>query len=126
MKNLGLKNIEVLNKIKPPYNISIANQQLAIEALKNKASLQLMIEEQCQQREVLSKALDQFSWVKKVFPSQANFVLIEVDDALLRFQQLLTAGFLVRNRSSQIPNTLRISVGRPTQNRSMLNALQNV
>lgn len=120
------KNIEVLNKIKPPYNISIANQQMAIEALKNKASLQLMIEEQCQEREMLSEALNQFSWVKKVYPSQANFVLIEVDNAQLRFQQLLTAGFLVRNRSSQIPNTLRISVGRPTQNKSMLNALQNL
>lgn len=117
--------IEVLNKIKPPYNVNELTQQKAIEVLE-KAKFTKEIEIIKQEREKLLKSLGELSYIHKVFPSDANFILIKVENANKVYNQLLANGIVVRNRSTQYKceSTLRISVGTPEENVKLLNAMK--
>ena len=120
--------IAVLNKIKPPYNINTLTQTAAIEGLQNKQKIKNQIEILLMQRDLLSKALANYSFVDTVFPSNANFILIKVDDANKRYDELLKKGIVVRNRTTQAgcKNCLRISVGTPSENTQLLNVLKTL
>lgn len=116
--------IRYFNHIKPPYNVSSLNQKAAIEALNEggmAANLSLILEE----KERISQTLVQFPTVKKVFPSVANFLLVEFDDANQVYQYLIKHGIVVRNRHTQIRQCLRISVGTKEENTKLLTALRN-
>ena len=117
--------IEWLNRIKPPYNVNSLSQQQALDRLQSPEIIDKEINEIIVQRNLLSDALKTISWVKQVFPSDANFILIKVDDADRRYQELLENKFVVRNRSTQhlCENTLRISVGTPAENKRLLQFL---
>ena len=80
------------------------------------------------QRDLLSKAFANYSFVDTVFPSNANFILIKVDDANKRYDELLKKGIVVRNRTTQAgcKNCLRISVGTPSENTQLLNVLKTL
>jgi histidinol-phosphate aminotransferase len=117
--------IEWLNRIKPPYNVNSLSQQQALNRLETPEIIDKEINEIIVQRNLLSDALKTTSWVKQVFPSDANFILIQVDDADRRYQELLENTFVVRNRSTQhlCENTLRISVGTRLENKRLLQFL---
>lgn len=120
--------IAVLNKIKPPYNINELTQKRAVEKLKNREEVLKEIKEILDQKEVLAAELDNLKMVKKVFPSDANFLLVRVDNAEARYAQLLDHGIVVRNRSNQVlcENTLRFTVGTATENKKLLKVLKKI
>jgi histidinol-phosphate aminotransferase len=118
--------INILNKIKPPYNINQATQELALKALDNLEDVNTMIRETIKEREVLVKELVQLPMVNKVYPSDANFVLAKMDQATQVYNYLKEKGIIVRNRSNVMlcEDCLRITVGTPEQDKQLLNTLK--
>jgi histidinol-phosphate aminotransferase len=118
--------IDLLNKIKPPYNINQATQELALKALDHLEDVNAMIKETVKEREVLVKELVQLPFVQKVFPSDANFVLTKMNDAIGVYNYLKERGIIVRNRSNVIlcEDCLRITVGTPEQDKQLLQTLK--
>ena len=124
---IGMANpviIKYFNKIKSPYNINTLTQKIALAALSDSSDIQFQVKALISERQQMEKRLSSFDFVKKIYPSDANFLLIEVDDASLRYDQFLTQGLVVRNRSSLLGcyNTLRITVGTPEENIIFINA----
>ncbi len=118
--------IDILNKVKPPYNINQATQDLALAALKNVTQVNDWIKTTVAEREFLSEALSALPFVKKVFPSDANFILVEVNDAALTYNTLVNLGIIVRDRSkvTLCEGCLRITVGTTLENQTLLAALK--
>ncbi|MDC1540675.1 histidinol-phosphate transaminase [Flavobacteriaceae bacterium] len=120
--------IAVLNKIKPPYNINSLTQEAAIKAFENKDSVEAQIESILNERINLINAFKSVPFIKKIYPSEANFILIKVDDANKRYEELIKNGIVVRNRSSQLhcENCLRITVGTPSENTQLITLLNTL
>lgn len=118
--------IDVLNKIKPPYNINQATQDIALKALSNIEQVNEWIKITVAERENLSKQLEDLSIVKKVHPSDANFILVEVAEPLKIYDTLVEQGIIVRDRSkvALCEGCLRITIGTSTENETLLNALK--
>jgi histidinol-phosphate aminotransferase len=118
--------IGVLNKIKPPYNINQATQQLALKALRDADSKSEHVAEVTAQRAVLRKQLAALPVVEKVYPSDANFLLVKFADAKATYDYLLKQGVVVRDRSRmpRCEGCLRITVGTPEENKQLLAALK--
>ncbi|QCR22006.1 histidinol-phosphate transaminase [Pontibacter sp. SGAir0037] len=118
--------ITYLDKIKPPYNINEATQELALAALEKSEELKFMVEEIVQERELLTHALPRLKSVLKVYPSDANFLLVKVTDANGLYNYLLGNGIVVRNRSSLkgCEGCLRISVGTLEENQQLLQSIE--
>jgi len=121
------KVIDVLNKIKPPYNINQATQDLAFEALKNIAQVNDWIKKSVIERDRLSIDLNALDIVTKVYPSDANFILAEVNDATKIYDTLVEEGIIVRDRSkvTLCEGCLRITVGTKEENDRLLTILKN-
>ena len=121
------KVIDVLNKIKPPYNINQATQDLAFEALKNIEQVNAWIKQSVAERERLSVDLQTLGIVTKVYPSDANFILAEVTDAAKIYDTLVNEGIIVRDRSkvTLCEGCLRITVGTKEENDKLLTILKN-
>lgn len=119
--------IEVLNKIKPPYNINQATQELALKALDHLNEVNEMIKATVEERGVLVNRLSQISFVQKIYPSDANFVLAKLNDATSVYNFLKEKGIIVRNRSNVIlcEDCLRITVGTPEQDRQLVETLMD-
>jgi histidinol-phosphate aminotransferase len=119
--------IGVMNRIKPPYNINQASQELAMIALDNVESVNEMIRELVAQRKLMEEALPALPVIKKLFPSEANFILAEVSNAPAVYQYLLKAGIVVRLRKNILifGDCLRITVGTPEENGRLIEALKN-
>ncbi len=117
--------IALLNKIKPPYNVNELTQRRALERLENFEQVQLEIRKTLEEKTRLLKELKNLAFVKQVFDSDTNFILLRVDDANRRYQQLLDHGIVVRNRSTQLhcENCLRFTVGTTLENDQLLNVL---
>lgn len=117
--------ISVLNKIKPPYNVNELTQQRALRHVLNPKMVHEEVRSILKERNELTKELLQFNFVLKIYPTDANFVLVKVDDADKRYQQLLDKGIVVRNRSTQplCENTLRLTVGTQEENKKLIEAL---
>ena len=120
--------ISVLNSIKPPYNVNQLTQLRAIERLKNLEKVRTEIELIKTERQNLIKQLDQVEFVKKIYPTDANFVLIKVDDANKRYNQLIAKGIVIRNRTTQpgCENCLRFTVGTPEENEILIKELLSI
>jgi histidinol-phosphate aminotransferase len=120
--------ITIMNKIKPPYNINQASQELALQALNEIDQVNEMIKEIVKEREILSAALVNLSFVNKVYPSDANFLLVKMDDPLAVYKKLLDQGIVVRDRSKVelCEGCLRITVGTSEENKSLLYALASI
>jgi histidinol-phosphate aminotransferase len=118
--------VDVLNKIKLPYNINNLSQKAALQSLENQAEynneLQLIIKE----RERLLMELQTFAMIEKVFPSESNFILCRVQNANELYTFLTSRGIIVRNRSGQVHcnNCIRITVGTPFENTTLLKELK--
>lgn len=122
----SLEIIEILNKIKPPYNVNILTQNKAIEKLENIKKINKQVLDIQIEKDFLFKHLLQVGFVEKVYPSDANFILIKVDNASKRYQQLLENGIVIRNRTSQpmCENCLRITIGTAAENLKLINTLK--
>jgi len=118
--------IAVLNKIKAPYNLNAVSQQLAIEALDNSYRVTNWIKETVAERERLSTALEGFPFVQKVYPSQANFLLVKVDEPSTLYNYLAANGVVVRDRSKTTlcDGCLRFTVGTPEENNELIGFLK--
>ncbi len=105
--------IEILNKIKPPYNINQLSQNKAIDVLENLDKIKKQLIDIKISREILLQELKTLKFVKKIYPSDSNFVLIKVDDANKRYKQLIDNRVVVRNRNTEplCTNCLRITIG---------------
>jgi histidinol-phosphate aminotransferase len=125
---MGLSNkkiIDYINKIKPPYNINSLSEKKVLSELKNIQSVKKNIMIVLNEKLKLQTALVNLFFVEKVFNSDANFLLVKVDDVKLRCTQLLKNGIIVRDRSNDFlcENCLRITVGTPAQNRFLIKTL---
>jgi histidinol-phosphate aminotransferase len=120
--------IDILNKIKPPYNINSLTQERAISALADWDTTQGQITQLIAERKGLFAQLEKISFVEKVYPSDANFLLARVDDANKRYTQLIENDIIVRNRSKQMgcENCLRFSVGTPQENQILIETLNRL
>lgn len=119
--------IKVLNKIKPPYNINILTQTVALESIREIQQKENWVKEIKIQRELLRNELAKIKMVEKVYPSDANFLLTKVKNAKATYNLLVTKGIITRDRSNVIlcDNCLRITVGTPAENRVLLDELKN-
>ena len=118
--------IELLNKVKPPYNVSLLNQQAALAALNNETDYCRNLQEILAEKETLYNFLEGLSSVQEVFPSAANFLLVRFNDADLIYQRLIKRKIIVRNRNTLIRNCIRITVGSSTENQLLMNELKQL
>jgi histidinol-phosphate aminotransferase len=120
--------IDILNKIKPPYNINSLTQERAISALVDWDTTQGQITQLIAERKGLFAQLEKISFVEKVYPSDSNFLLVRVDDANKRYAQLIENDIVVRNRSNQVgcENCLRFSVGTLEENQILIETLNRL
>lgn len=120
--------IKFYNKVKPPYNISQLNQDAILNTLNDEninqvsENIKIILEE----KKSLIQNLEKLDLVKKIFPSDANFILIEVDNANSVYQELVKKKVIIRNRNSVIKNCLRITVGSPDENKKLIETLQTL
>ncbi|MXV15140.1 histidinol-phosphate transaminase [Hufsiella ginkgonis] len=117
--------IEVFNKVKPPYNMNDASQRLASKALDNIEQVNHWIREAVTAREKVARELTAFPFVLKVYPSDANFILVKTTDAKEIYQHLVKSGIIVRDRSkiALCEGSLRITIGTPAENEQLIKAL---
>ncbi|GIV43132.1 MAG: histidinol-phosphate aminotransferase [Bacteroidia bacterium] len=118
--------INYMNAVKYPYNISLPNQQILEKSLNNPKKVQKEIQRILENRDFLISELAKIPWVKNIYPTDANFVLIEVEDANFIYQKLLEYPIVVRNRHSQIPNTLRITIGKKSELKKLIKEIKNI
>ncbi len=120
--------IALLNKIKPPYNVNELTQRKALDRVMDQAVLKKEVKRILAERERLFEKLSEIEFVKRVFPTDANFILAEVDNAEKRYNELLEHNIVVRNRSNQplCKNTLRFTIGTPEENRNLITTLNNL
>ena len=117
--------IQFYNKAKPPYNVSMLNQQAAIEALKDSTQFKHQLTIIRSERKKLANELTRMTFVKIVYPSDTNFLLIEVEDANRLYAYLIRQKIIVRNRHHLIDNCLRITVGTPAENNLLITTLKS-
>ena len=118
--------IKLFNKVKPPYNISQAAQELILKALCNESQISANIEAIVFERCALVNSLTELSFVGKIYPSDANFVLVKTDDADEIYKFLLNEKIVVRNRNNVelCAGCLRITVGTPEENTVLIGTLK--
>lgn len=117
--------ITILNGIKPPYNVNVLTQNKAIEILKSKNDGYK--NEVIEQRKLLNVSLAELPFVVKVYPSDANFILVKTVNANYIYDELIKKQIVVRNRTKEAlcENCIRITVGTPLENEKLINALRN-
>lgn len=116
------------NKVKPPYNIGQATQDLVLKALDRVEEVNEMIRILVKERNMMAEQLLSAGIVEKVYPSDANFLLVKVKDAKSVYKLLVDSGIVVRDRSNVqlCDNCLRITVGSPGENESLLKSLKKI
>lgn len=118
----------ILNKIKPPYNINVLTQTQAVERLKNLDKVEKEVTEILTERSKLQTELQKVNFVHIIYESDANFILLKVDDANKRYDQLINLGIVVRNRTTQplCENCLRLTVGTKDENNKLIEILKSL
>ena len=118
----SLDIIDIFNKVKPPYNINEASQELALEALQNTELVNNWIKTAVHQKDILINGLQQLSFIKTIYPTDANFLLVKVTDADAVYNYLAAKEIVVRNRTKEVlcDNCLRITIGTPQENEKLL------
>jgi histidinol-phosphate aminotransferase len=118
--------IALFSKVKPPYNVSALNQQAALDVLDKPEVFEQGISVILNERKRLEKELLEISLVKKIYPSDANFLLIEVGNADKLYALLVERKIITRNRNKLVANCIRITVGTTQENNALLNALKEI
>ncbi|MDA3616445.1 histidinol-phosphate transaminase [Polluticaenibacter yanchengensis] len=117
--------INIINKVKPPYNIGIHTQELVLQALENIADVNEMIKLLVDMRNALSEVFLRVPIVEEVYPSDANFILVKIKEARKVYNFLLTKGIVVRDRSNVqlCEDCLRITVGTELENTKLIDGI---
>ena len=120
--------IEIFNKVKYPYNINRLTQEYALSMLEKADQVKAWVALLLQERSLLAAALERLPVVKKVYPSDANFLLVRVEDASGTYRYLVEKGIIVRNRDNitLCMGCLRITIGTPEENRQLVEAMKNL
>lgn len=118
--------IGYFNLIKSPYNVSSVNQQKALEQLTKIDRIDRQVAELIAERKRVEIALRNLPSILKIYPSETNFLLIEVSDAFSIYHQLIDRNIIVRNSTNEITNCLRISIGTPQENTQLINAFNTL
>lgn len=122
----GNSVINLFNKVKPPYNISTINQKAVLNKLVREKELKVIVAKIIKEKNRVSSALKKLNLTEKVFPSDANFLLVKVNDANYIYNTLVKKNIIVRNRTSVVNNCLRITIGTRTENNVLLNTLKSI
>jgi histidinol-phosphate aminotransferase len=124
----GKDIVDICNKIKPPYNIGQATQDLVLGALDRLEDVNEMIKILVKERDKMMEQLSSVAVVEQVYPSDANFLLVRVKDAKAVYATLLEKGIVVRDRSNVqlCEGCLRITVGSPAENETLINSLNSL
>jgi histidinol-phosphate aminotransferase len=118
--------ISLYNKVKPPYNVSDPNQKAALKGLEDKAGFEKRKSIILEQRTWLQNQLTGLAVVIKIYPSDANFLLVEITDANRIYNELVNQKVITRNRHSVVQNCIRITVGSPEENQILVDALKKI
>jgi len=118
--------ISLFNKVKSPYNVSALNQLTALQTLSKPEFFMRNLETILAEKIKLEVALKEMKFIKKVYPSDANFFLVEVDDANKIYQELIDNKVITRNRNNIIANCIRLTVGSPKENKKLIGILNNI
>ncbi|WP_272148675.1 histidinol-phosphate transaminase [Tenacibaculum aiptasiae] len=120
------KIIDLYNKVKPPYNVSSLNQNAVLVSLNNQTKFEIEKNIILIEREKVITQLSQLPMVKTIYPTEANFVLVEVEKVNELYKDLVKKKIITRNRNSVINDCLRITIGSPEENQKLINALQEL
>ena len=122
----SLEIISIFNKIKYPYNINKLTQEHALILLSHQDQVRLWVKDLIDERNELARQLAAFSFINKIYPSDANFLLVKTNDAQRLYNYLVTKGIIVRNRSNitLCMGCIRITVGTSEENQILLDALK--
>jgi histidinol-phosphate aminotransferase len=112
--------------VKAPYNISNLNQKAALNALENSSEIEKQRALILEQKTWLQQELVKIPLILKVFPSDANFLLVETTDANGIYTELVNRKIVTRNRNSLVKNCIRITVGTPDENENLIACLKNI
>ena len=120
--------VEILNKIKAPYNINSLTISAALKKLDEQGVVYRQVSQIIEEKNRLLNEIKNLKFIKKIYKSDANFFMIKVDNGNIRYQQLLESGIVVRNTSKyhNCENTLRITVGRKDENNALISALSKM
>ena len=120
--------IAFINKVKYPYNLNLLTQEAVYKQVENVDQKNEWVKALLMERKKMMAALEALPLVKQIYPTDANFVLVKVDDANGAYKQLVDKGIIVRNRNSVTlcEGCLRITVGTPSENKQLLTALQQM
>lgn len=120
--------ITVLNKIKYPYNVNLLTQEYALSRLNETRNKEMQVETIIHERERLQEELPKINCVRKIYPTDANFLLVEVTDANAIYEKLVQRGIIVRNRTNVTlcNGCLRITVGKPDENKELIMVLKEL
>ncbi len=118
--------IALLNKVKPPYNVSQLNQEIALQTLANPQIFEEQKATILAQKKYLEKELNQLSIIQKIYPSDANFLLVETAEPTALYNRLIGQNIIIRNRSKLVENALRITVGTPEENQLLITQLKKI
>ena len=120
--------IDLMNKVKAPYNINVLTQNEVMRRLEEQGLIQQQVHQIKQEKEQLLLEFKSIAFIKKVFPSDANFFLVKMDDSKRRYNELIDRGIVVRDSSKNLncANTLRITVGTPDENNALVIALRSM
>lgn len=117
--------LELMNKVKPPYNISVLNQKEVYNSLQNIEEFRENLNEILEQRSFIENELLKFNFVKKIYPSDANFLLVKVENADQLYNYLVNEKIIIRNRNKVVENCVRITIGNSQENQKLLQSLKN-
>ncbi len=118
--------IALMNKVKPPYNVSKLNQEAAVKALKNQEVFLKQKTLILAQKKWLKNSLKQIDYVKKIYPSETNFLLVEVEQADKLYNYLIKKKIIIRNQNAVVPNCIRITVGTKTENSLLIKEMKQL
>jgi len=118
--------IKYFFRMKPPYNISTINQQVALERLNDLRQITVQTETIITERKRLAEKLEMLPLVKKVYPSDSNFLLVQMEDPDSVYSSLINNNIIVRNRSREIDGCLRITTGTRNENDSLIKELGKI
>ena len=121
------KVIDILNKIKYPYNVNGLTARKSLDLIEQKSIKEDIVKSILKEREKLHSELEDISGVIKIFPSEANFLLVKFEQPLELFNYLKQKNIIIRNRTDELhcDKCLRITVGKPNQNRKVIQEIKN-
>ena len=118
--------ITLFNSIKPPYNVSQQNQEAGHQALQHPEEFEYSLNLILSERQKLVSELLKLELIVKVYPSETNFLLVEMKESDIVYHKLIDQGIITRNRTTEVQNCLRITVGSPAENSQLLSELKKM